>query len=225
MIRGAIFDVDGTLLDSMPIWRDAGARYLARRGVQPEPTLAATLFYMSFEEGVSYIRRRYGLPESPEDIERGITEVIADFYRQEVALKPGAADFLAKLADKGVAMVIATSGEASLAGAALERLGVARYFQRIITCTELFTTKHDPWIYRASAAYLDTEPEETLVFEDALHAVRTARRAGFPVVAVADAESAEDWDTICARATFAMQDFTDFDACWRAVTESVSPSA
>lgn len=214
MIRGAVFDVDGTLLDSMPIWRDAGARYLESLGITPEPGLADTLFPMSFEEGAAYLKRQYGLEHTIEEIQAGVSSVIGGFYRNEVKLKPGAADFLERLRQKGVPMVLATTGDPPLISAALERLGVAGYFSRTFTCAELNTCKRKPDVYLAAAAFLGCRPEETAVFEDVLHAVRAAAGVGFVTVAVEDAESAAHRAEIRSLAHWYMEDFTRFDNFW-----------
>lgn len=214
MIRGAIFDVDGTLLDSMPIWRDAGTRYLTGLGITPEPGLAEILFPMSFEEGAAYLKQQYSLKQAAGEIQADVSSIIGGFYRDEVMLKPGAADFLARLRQEGIPMALATTGDPPLIAAALERLGVAGYFSRTFTCAELNTSKREPDIYLAAAAFLGCRPEETAVFEDVLHAVRAAAGAGFLTVAVADAESAADRGEIRSRAHWYMEDFMHFDNFW-----------
>lgn len=215
MIRAAVFDVDGTLLDSMPIWRDVGARYLRSLGLAPEPGLADILFPMSFEEGARYLKDRYGLGQSREEVQAGVSAIIDGFYRREVALKPGAASFLAELAERGVPMALATTGDPPLVAAALERLGVAGYFSRTFTCAELDTTKRRPDIYLAAAAYLGVAPAETAAFEDVLHALRAAGDAGFFTVAVEDAESRGDREAIRACAKVYLRDFRDFASFWK----------
>ena len=100
MIKGAIFDVDGTLLDSMPTWHDLGSRYLRRLGLDAEPGLNEKLFTLSFEEGAAYMRERYHLPQDPAEIIQEILHMIADFYAEEVDFKPGMQsllDFLTQL--------------------------------------------------------------------------------------------------------------------------------
>lgn len=218
MIRGAVFDVDGTLLDSMPIWRDAGARYLESLEITPGPGLADALFPMSFEEGAAYLKRQYGLGQTIEDIQAGISSVIGGFYRNEVVLKSGAADFLKRLRQEGVPMVLATTGDPPLIAAALERLDVAGYFSRTFTCAELNTSKRRPDVYLAAAAYLGCRSEEAVVFEDVLHAVRAAAGAGFVTVAVEDTESAADRIEIRSCAHWYMEDFTRFNDFWSFVT-------
>ena len=192
MIRGAIFDIDGVLLDSMPIWNDVGARYLRSIGVTPEDTLGGTLFRMTLEEGATYMKRHYALAQSEGDIRAGVLGVIEDFYRREVGLKPRAGELIDRFRSQGIPMVLATTSDRQLITAALERLGVFGCFSALFTASELHTGKHEPKIYETAAACLGTRPEETAVLEDALHAARTAKEAGFYLIGVYDEASAAD---------------------------------
>lgn len=192
MIRGAIFDIDGTLLDSMPIWNDCGAVYLRKLGVTQEPGLGELLFPMTLEQSSAYLKEHYGLRRSEAEIRQGVLEVVAEFYREQAPLKPGAKELLEQLRDRGIPMILATTGDAVLARAALERLGVWQFFRGMLTASELQTSKHEPKIYLEAASLLGTEPAETAVFEDVLYAVETAKAAGFFTVAVADDASAGD---------------------------------
>ena len=196
MIRGAIFDIDGTLLDSMGIWRNVGSRYLRRLYIEAAPDLGDTLFTMTMEEGAAYLKETYHLPQSPEQIREGVLQIVAEFYRYEAKLKPDMRALLKDLKAKGIPMVLATTGSAELAEAALRREGVWQYFDGILTATELSTSKHEPKIYHEGARMLQTEPAETAVYEDVLHAVKTAKNAGFSVTAVYDRESRKDWAEI-----------------------------
>lgn len=214
MIRGAIFDADGTLLDSMGIWEDLGARYLRRQGREPRPGLSATLFPMTLEESSAYLREQYHLPHEEAAIRQGILDTLADYYRQEVPLKSGVPAFLEQMHRHGLPMTIATTGDAELLEAALARLHVRQYFGRIFTCTELHTTKREPDIYLKAAAWMGTSPAETLVFEDVLHALHTAAAAGFPTVAVEDAASIHDREEIVQAAAIYLQNFESFDRFW-----------
>ena len=219
MIQGAIFDIDGTLLDSMPIWDDVGARYLNRLHIQPEPSLGSILFPMSLEQGAAYLKEHYSLSKSTEEIRYGVLRVIEDFYRYEVPLKPGAGEFLRALARKGIPMTLATTSDAELTMAALTRLGVANLFVKLFTCTELNTTKHEGKIYRAAAQYMDSSPEKTLVFEDVLHALQSARSAGFRLAAVEDDASARELAEIRQISDLYLRDYSDFETFWEFVSE------
>ena len=102
MIRGAIFDLDGVLLDSMGIWKDLGARYLRSLHIQPEPGLNEILFAMSMEQGAAYLKEHYPLPQSEAEIGEGIARMLEDYYFYEVPAKPGAAALLNFLAERGI---------------------------------------------------------------------------------------------------------------------------
>ena len=124
MTKGAIFDLDGVLLDSMGIWNDLGARYLRSRGLMPEPGLNEILFSMSMEQGAEYLHTHYPLAQSAAEIEAGIETMLRDFYYNEVPAKPGAAALLAALAAKGIPMAAATSSPRGHVTHALQRLGL-----------------------------------------------------------------------------------------------------
>lgn len=186
-ISAAVFDLDGTVLDSSRIWDGLGERYLINRGIAPAPGLTETLRVMSVEKGCEFLRDSYPLGLTSGEIRQGILGMIADFYRRECLLKPGAAELLELLARRGVGISAATAGEKELAAAALERLGVLRYFSGIFTCAE-YGGKEKPEIFLAASS---APAERTAVFEDSLHAVITAKRAGFVTAAVCDSSEPE----------------------------------
>ena len=126
MIRGAIFDLDGVLLDSMAIWNDLGARYLRRQGIAPEAGLNAILFSMSMEQGATYLKGHYPLNGSEAEILNGIQDMLRDFYYDEVPAKAGAGETLALLQGHGIPMAAATSSPRGHVTHALDRLGTAK---------------------------------------------------------------------------------------------------
>ena len=199
MIKGVIFDVDGVLLNSMPIWENLGELYLNSLGMEAEMGLGETLFTMSLEEGADYLISRYGLKKTREEIIEDLTREVRDFYVEKVPLKEGVRQYLFELNEKKIPMVIATSGDRKNAEFALKRLKVFNYFQAVFTCSEIGSGKNQPDIYLAAALQLDTEPSDTWVFEDAYHAIRTAKSAGFKTVAVYDSSNDKDlaqiWNT------------------------------
>lgn len=190
MIRGAIFDLDGTLLDSMEIWEHAGEWYLQDRGITAEPGLGTKLYAMNMVQAAEYLKERYGLTDTIERIIDSVNQRILRYYREEVQTKPGVLQALECLRGQGVHMTIATSSDRVLAEAALARHGLMQYFERIFTCSEEHCDKSSPDIYLAACAAMRTAPEKTCVFEDALHAVQTAAAAGFRVTAIYDPASA-----------------------------------
>lgn len=214
MSKAAVFDVDGTLLDSMPVWENLGVRYLKRLGIEPEVELGKILFPMTIEEGAEYIKKRYGLSMECRKIIDEILEIVRDFYFYEVSLKKGAEEVLKVFEERGIPMAVATSGERLLVEAAFERLGIRRYFQVILTCTEVGAGKRSPLIYRKAAAALGAAPEETWVFEDALYAIKTAKAAGFRTVGVYDPSNRKAWKEISMEADVCAKTFVECPGLW-----------
>ncbi len=187
MIEGAIFDLDGTLLDSMSVWDTAGEDYLRLLGIDPKENLRAVLDPMSLWDAACYLRDAYDIPLTEEEITEGIHRLVARFYREEAPLKAGAKPFLKRLLDSGVKMCVATATDRSLAEAALRRCGVLPCFLEILTCSRVGCGKASPRIYREALRCLQTDKGKTVVFEDALHAIRTAKADDFPTVGIFDA--------------------------------------
>ena len=217
MIKAAVFDVDGTLLDSMPIWLDTGERYLQSMGIEPDPALAEKIWDMSIAECSAYLKECYHLPMSAQEIYDGIIRMVQDFYFYEAPLKPGVKEFLEELKQKGIPMVIATSSDRSYLNAAFERTGIAEYFDRIFTCAEAGAGKTKPLIYEKAAEYLGVPPEEIWVFEDVIHAVRSAKQAHFHVAGLEDAASVKDRESIRNECDVYLKDFTEADQFWKKV--------
>ncbi|MCI8560586.1 MAG: HAD family phosphatase [Dorea sp.] len=206
MIKGAIFDVDGTLLDSMEIWEDAGIRYLRRIGVMPEEGLSGVLYSMTMSEGAEYVKEHYHLPFSIDEIIQGVLDTVRDFYFYEVLPKSGAKELLSWIKDKNITIAAATASDREHVEAAFERLGIAGYFGQIFTCREVGSGKRHPLIYEKAAAYLGWKPEEILVFEDAFYALMTAKKAGFRTVGIYDRFSEGEQEEIKKQADVYLAD-------------------
>ncbi len=185
-LKGAIFDLDGTLLNSMHVWFDIGPTYLMSIGIEPEPDIRERLRTMTLEEAAGFFRVHYGLKQSMQEIVDEINRLIEHEYFENVQLKSGAKEALSDMRKRGVKMCVATATDRYLVEAALKRLKIAPYFQRIFTCSEIGRGKTHPDIFFRAQAELGTERAETWVFEDSLYAVRTAKNAGFYVAGVYD---------------------------------------
>ena len=191
-IKAAIFDIDGTLIDSMPIWDDISGEYLRGLGITPDPNHADVIYSMTLSEGCEYTRKHYGLDKSAEEIEEDIVGMIRQFYYQEVKPKPGVEKMLRTMKESGIAMILATSGDEDLASHALERLGFMPYFEELITCDSLATKKSETKIFEVAKTKLENAlghellTEEICVFEDSPVAVNTTKNAGYTVDGVAD---------------------------------------
>lgn len=214
MIRGAVFDVDGTLLDSMSIWGTLGNDYLLSLGIEPRENLAERFQSYTTREAACYYRSQYGVTLSVEEILAGIDAMIADFYRNQAQIKPGVEQFLRELQNRDVKMCIATATDRHLVEAALDRCGILPYFAEVFTCSSVGHSKKEPHIYRYAQTYLGTAKEETYVFEDAFHAADTAASDGFPVIAVYDPSEKQQTE-LKALAQVYLKDFEDTAAVWK----------
>lgn len=208
-IKGAIFDVDGTLLDSMPIWEDVGARYLQSLGIEAERNLSHKLEQLSVEEGAVYLKETYGLQQTEEEIIVGTLKIVENFYYYEAPLKSGVREFLEYLHQKEIPMVIATSSVREHVEAALQRLQVLSFFEKIFTCSEVGEGKTKPAIYQRAGEYLEQNFSDIYVFEDAIHALRTAKQAGFSTVAVYDTSAKKDWESLQKEADVSLYDMRE----------------
>ena len=215
-IKGAIFDMDGVLLDSMPMWDHAGEMYLAGQGIKAEPNLEKVLFTMTMQKGAEYIRDHYGLALSPEEIIEGMNETVRNFYANEVEPKAGVRDFLKLLKRYDIPVTVATSTDRCHVEAALSRNGLMKYIDSIFTCSEVGVGKAaSPKIYELAAEFMGTDIGGSYVFEDAYHAAETAQNAGFTVVGLYDESSKDrqaDLKTMQANGVFGMSAITALTA-------------
>lgn len=214
MIRGTIFDLDGVLLDSMGIWEDLGARYLRRLHIPPEPGLNEVLFPMSMEQGAVYLKAHYPLQQSEAEICGGIAQMLKDYYVQEVPAKPRRGGAAGISGGTGISMAAATSSPRAHVTAALDRLGLLPYLKAVFTTGEVGVSKHEPVIYHLAAESLGTAPAETLVFEDSLYALKTAKAAGYRTVGVLDAHGETDQAGLKEAAEVYLTSLTEFPGHW-----------
>lgn len=217
MIKGIIFDVDGTILASMETWHNAGARYLKTLGKEAEENLGDILFELSIEEGAEYLKKNYALDLNIEEISEGILDSMGDFYFNEAALKEGAEEMLEEIAKRGIPMTVATSSDKEHITAAFERLDIMHYFKEIFTCSQVGAGKSQPLIFEMAAECMGTNPDETYVFEDGLYAVRTANDAGFKTVGIYDSVSDSDWNDLKKEADIYLNDLKEFNKIWEVV--------
>jgi HAD superfamily hydrolase (TIGR01509 family) len=216
-IRGAIFDLDGTLLDSMVVWDDYGEVYLNAHGLRAKPGIREDMADLSMQQSAEYLQREYGITDSAEQIRAEINRLVAHFYREQAPLKPGVADFLHTLRERGVRMCIATATDREPVEAALARCGIADCFDFVLTCTDVGAGKNEPIIYREALRRLGTDLADTVVFEDALYAIRTAKSDGFQTVSLYDAHEKKQ-EELRAFADCSLETFARADALWERFT-------
>ena len=185
-IDAVIFDMDGTLLDSIPAWDHAATKYLQTRGIDLPEEIQNHVKHLSLLEGARYIKEQLNLPDEPEVLLAGTLDIVRGRYLYEVPAKPGAEEVLKTLHAQGIKICVATASDPELAFGAFERLGLLQYIDFVIGCDEVGVGKQSPAVYEAALRRLGTARERTLVVEDALYAVETAKAAGFPTAGVPD---------------------------------------
>lgn len=210
-ITGAIFDLDGTLIDSMSIWDDIAYNFLVSQGVIPKPDLREKVATMYLNESAKYLVDEYSLDCTPQNFKEYTERIIEDFYVRTVPPKRDAVEFLCKLKKSGVKMCIATATERKLAVPALEHNGMLGFFDGVFSCAEIGLSKQSPEIFDRALEFLGTPKDETFVFEDSYHAVATASKAGYNVIAISDKSASNDEEKIKKLSLKFIENYAELD--------------
>jgi HAD superfamily hydrolase (TIGR01509 family) len=185
-IDAVIFDLDGTLVDSMWMWKSIDIEYLSRFGITLPEDLQKCIEGMSFSETAIYFKERFGIPDSLDQIKSDWNRMAWDKYLNEVPVKEGIIELLAHLKQRGIPAGIATSNSRELVELVIERHNMKEYFTSIRTSCEVAKGKPSPDIYLLVAKDLGAEPSRCLVFEDVLQGVMAGKNADMKVCAVYD---------------------------------------
>lgn len=207
--KAVIFDLDGTVVDSMWMWRSIDMEYLGGFGIALPEDLHKNISGKSFSETAAYFKETFALPDSVEEIKNTWNTMAMYKYTHEVPLKTGMLEFLKLLKENGIRTGIATSNSLELVGAVLKSLSVEEYFDEVHTACEVAKGKPAPDIYLFVAERLGVKPEECLVFEDITEGILAGKSAGMEVCAVEDAFSAGDREEKQRLADYYIADYTE----------------
>lgn len=208
--KAAIFDLDGTLLDSMGVWDQVDIDFLGRRGIAVPDDYMNKVSAMQFRQIAEYTIARFDLPDTPEQLMQEWDEMARVAYSTVVEAKPYAIEYLARLRESGARLAVATSLPPMLREPAMAHVGIDRFFDEVVSVDDAGDVGKDrPDIYLLAARRLGVEPQECTVFEDLLAGMRSAKSVGMHVWAMHDDSSDRDWPEICRIADGVLFDFSD----------------
>lgn len=208
-IKGVIFDLDGTLIDSLGIWHQIDIDYLASKNLNVPKNLHNEIGHLSFVQTAHYFKERFKIEDPVEVLLDTWNKMALDMYTSNTPLKKGAKEFLVYLKSKGIKIGLATSNSTILLTAALKQNNISELFDAITTTSEVDKGKDHPDVYLLASNKLNVPPENCLVFEDILPAVKGATLANMKVVAVEDRESLEDKEELIKLSSRYILDYTE----------------
>lgn len=195
-ISGAIFDLDGTLVDSMSFYLPAGKSCLEKFGLENHPELVKLFLSKTSQELAVIFRTQFGIKKSEEQIASGINSEFYDLYARKISSKEGAGEFLEFLKSKNVRISLLTASDREIVFPCLKRNRLFDFFDEFVFCSEQRTSKRNPEIFGFTARLLGCAAENSFVFEDALYSIETAKKAGFKICGIYDSWCSGDWEKI-----------------------------
>jgi len=192
-------DLDGTLVDSLPLLYDIYCQFLARYGVKGTPEEFAQINGPSLKEGIAFLKEKHSLPDEVHSLFMESMQAIGERYRHEVQLFDGAAEFLEEVKSQGGKIALVTSADGASAKAILERCGIASAFDALISSDGLLKAKPDPAIYNKALEIMNAQPGDAFAIEDAPNGVLAAQRAELPVIWMTHRPSTEKVGDILAQ--------------------------
>lgn len=206
-IKGAIFDFDGTLVESMGIWEKIDRIFLASKGHEVPKDFGRTIAFMTFMEVAEYTVDLLDLKETPQQLYDEWMAVAIDHYQREVVIKDNVRQGLEYLRQKGIRMAIASASDTVIIESYLKWNKLDEYIDAVVTTTDVKASKNSPQVYVEAARQLGFEHGECAVFEDILRGIQSAKEAGFKTVAVYDRYSEHEHEAMCFEADVFIEDF------------------
>ncbi|MCQ2470573.1 MAG: HAD family phosphatase [Clostridia bacterium] len=207
-IRYAIFDLDGTLTDSMHIWDTCGGAYLMMRGITPHA--GETFRTRGYREGITYMIEEYNLPMTYDELMAELLKILEYYYFNIAEAKSGVKEFLEKMEKNGAKMCIISATNQYLVDAALKRNGIDKYFCKVYSTTDIGKHKDNPEIFNIAKEFLGAENSgEVFVFEDALYSIKTAKSAGYKVIGIEDYSAEPDREKIKELSDYYITDYSE----------------
>lgn len=210
-MKAAIFDLDGTLIDSMWVWEGLASKYLQKIGIEAPEDLRESIKHYSLLEASHYMKDRFNIENSPEEINAHIEEILKGYYENEFQLKDNARELLEELKKRNIKMCVATATEDELAMSAMKRLEIDHYFEFLQTCNATGLQKGEKRFFEIAIERLNEEAKDIWVFEDAFHCIESAKSAKLNVVAIEDESAKEDRDRIKDIAKIYISNFKELE--------------
>lgn len=182
----ALFDVDGTILNSMGAWENVGRTYLKTKGIQVGKELNDILYSMTILQGASYLKNTYKLEDSTQEIMEAFNKDLNNYYTNCVELKDDIESILEGLHEHGYKLYITTSSTRELVNTSFKRLNIDKYFSGMFTCDSFRLSKSDSLFYKKILLLLKAKPEDVIVFEDNRKAAMAAKSVGLKIVGIYD---------------------------------------
>ncbi len=208
---GVIFDCDGTLLDSMGVWREMESEFAHRAGGELSPADKDLLTTMTTPEAGEFFHAKFGLGASPQEVVRMVGEYMMEFYSTRATARPGALEFASALFERGIRLSVASSSPMPYLLAGLSHTGFLSMLDAVVSVDDVGKSKREPAVYDRARSLMGTALPQTWGVEDSLYAVGTLKRAGYHTMAVYDCDTSGTFEELSSAAERTVRDFRELD--------------